>query len=133
MGTEIRATDYIAAFAARPTAWISLFDHRSDFVGLFDAIVTPSTPFAATGIGVEEVSVNGESEKVRAALLRLNRPANFAELPAISVPCGFTTSGLPVGLQIIGHDWQEKSLLQFAHAFEHAHPQNRRPPLTSSI
>ena len=133
MGTEIRATDYIAAFAARPTAWISLFDHRSDFVGLLDAIVTPSTPFASTGIGVEEVSVNGESEKVRAALLRLNRPANFAELPAISVPCGFTTSGLPVGLQIIGHDWQEKSLLQFAHAFEHAHPQNRRPPLTSSI
>jgi aspartyl-tRNA(Asn)/glutamyl-tRNA(Gln) amidotransferase subunit A len=128
MGGEIRATDYIASLAKRPTAWISLFDHRSDFVGLLDAIVTPVTPFSATEIGVEAVSINGESEKVRAALLRLNRPANFAELPAISVPCGFTPSGLPVGLQIIGHGWQEKSLLQFAHAFERVHPQTRRPP-----
>ncbi len=132
MGREIRATDYIAAFAERQLAWLSLFDHRSDFVGLIDAIVTPTTPFAATKIGVEDIPVNGERETVRAGLLRLNRPANFAELPAISVPCGFTTSGLPVGLQIIGNGWQEKSLLQFAHAFEHAHPHNRRPPLTSS-
>jgi len=133
MGREIRATDYIAAFTKRQLAWLSLFDHRSDFVGLIDAIVTPTTPFSATKIGVEDISVNGETEKVRAALLRLNRPANFAELPAISVPSGFTPSGLPVGLQIIGHGWQEESLLQFAHAFQHAHPQNRRPPLASSI
>jgi aspartyl-tRNA(Asn)/glutamyl-tRNA(Gln) amidotransferase subunit A len=122
MGVEIRATDYIAALAKRPMAWISLFDHRSGFVGLPDVIAAPTTPFSATKIGVEEVAVNGENEKVRAALLRLNRPANFAELPAISVPCGFTTSGLPVGLQIIGHAWQEKSLLQIACAFERAHP-----------
>jgi aspartyl-tRNA(Asn)/glutamyl-tRNA(Gln) amidotransferase subunit A len=127
MGREIRATDYIAALARRSSAWLSLFDHRSDFVGLLDAIVAPTTPFSATKIGVEEISVNGENEVVRAALLRLNRPANFAELPAISVPCGFTSAGLPVGLQIIGHAWQEKSLLQFAHGFERAHPQPRRP------
>jgi aspartyl-tRNA(Asn)/glutamyl-tRNA(Gln) amidotransferase subunit A len=127
MGREIRATDYVAAFAKRPTACIHLFDHRSDFVGLLDAIVTPTTPFSATEIGVENVSLNGESETVRAGLLRLNRPANFAELPAISLPCGFTPSGLPVGVQIIGYGWQEKSLLQIAHAFERAHPQTRRP------
>jgi aspartyl-tRNA(Asn)/glutamyl-tRNA(Gln) amidotransferase subunit A len=133
MGLEIRATDYIAAFAKRQTAWISLCGHPPDLAGLLDVIVTPTTPFTATEIGVEDVSVNGESEKVRAALLRLNRPANFAELPAISVPCGFTTSGLPVGLQLIGRGWQEKSLLQFAHAFQHAHPQNRRPTLATSI
>jgi aspartyl-tRNA(Asn)/glutamyl-tRNA(Gln) amidotransferase subunit A len=129
MGREVRATDYIAAFANRRTAWLSLFDHRSDFLGLLDAIVTPTTPFAATKIGVEEVSVNGETEKVRSALLRLNRPANFAELPAISVPCGFTATGLPVGLQIIGNGWREKSLLQFASAFERTHPQLRRPSI----
>ncbi|HEY6386518.1 MAG TPA: amidase [Candidatus Acidoferrum sp.] len=133
MGVEIRATDYIAALAKRPTAGVSLFDHRSDFAGLLDVIAAPVTPISATKIGVEEVSVNGVNEKVRAALLRLNRPANFAEFPAISVPCDFTTSGLPVGLQLIGHAWQEKSLLQIAHTFARAHPQSRRPPLTSSI
>jgi len=129
MGKEIRATDYISALATRTHAWIALFSHRSNFGGILDAIVTPTTPFAATKIGVEEISVNGETEKVRSALLRLNRPANFAELPAISVPCGFTTSGLPVGLQIIGYGWQEKSLLQFASAFERTHPQLRRPSI----
>jgi len=133
MGLEIRATDYIAAFANRELALVSLFDHRSDFAGLLDVIAAPATPFSATKIGAEEVSVDGENEKVRAGLLRLNRPANFAGVPSISVPCGFTTSGLPVGLQLIGHGWQEKSLLQIAHTFERAHPQNSRPPLTSSI
>lgn len=131
MGTEVSATEYISAFAKRPTAWLSLFDHRSDFSGLLDAIVSPCTPFSATEIGVEAVSLGGETEDVRAGLIRLNRPANFAELPAISVPCGFTSSGLPVGLQIIGQGWQEKSLLRIAHAFERAHVQLRRPPLAN--
>jgi aspartyl-tRNA(Asn)/glutamyl-tRNA(Gln) amidotransferase subunit A len=129
MGREIRATDYISALASRPHAWFALFSYRSDFAGILDAIVTPTTPFAATKIGVEEVSVNGQTEKVRSALLRLNRPANFAELPSISVPCGFTATGLPVGLQIIGYGWQEKSLLQFASAFERTQTQSRRPTI----
>jgi aspartyl-tRNA(Asn)/glutamyl-tRNA(Gln) amidotransferase subunit A len=132
MGLDIRATDYLAAVKKRETAWLSLFDHRS-FPGLLDAVVVPTTPFPATAIGVEEVSVNGEKERVRAGLLRLNRPANFAELPAISMPCGFTSSGLPVGLQIIGKNWQEKNLLQIAQAFERTHDYHlRHPSLTVS-
>jgi len=120
LGSDIRATDYLAAMAKREAAWITLFDHRS-FRGVLDAVVVPTTPFPAAVIGVEEVSIKGEAEKVRAGLLRLNRPANFAEIPAISVPCGFTVSGLPVGLQIIGQGWQEKALLQIAHVFERTH------------
>jgi aspartyl-tRNA(Asn)/glutamyl-tRNA(Gln) amidotransferase subunit A len=110
-------------------AWLTLFDHRS-FPGLLNAVVAPTTPFATPEIGAEEVPVDGQIEKVRAGLLRLNRPANFAELPAISVPCGFSSSGLPIGLQIIGWGWQELSLLRIAHAFEKAHDGHlRRPPL----
>jgi aspartyl-tRNA(Asn)/glutamyl-tRNA(Gln) amidotransferase subunit A len=130
MGREIRATDYLAALSKRECAWIHLFDHRSDFRGLLDAIVAPTTPIPAPEIGVEEALVKGEKEKVRAALLRLNRPTNFAQLPSISIPCGLTTSGLPVGLQIIGQMWQELSLLRIAHAFENAHEHHlRRPPV----
>ncbi|HEX4546159.1 MAG TPA: amidase [Candidatus Acidoferrum sp.] len=129
LGREIRATDYLAALSKRRMAWLTLFDHRS-FPGLLNAVVAPTTPFATPEIGAEEVPVDGQIEKVRAGLLRLNRPANFAELPAISVPCGFSSSGLPIGLQIIGWGWQELSLLRIAHAFEKAHDGHlRRPPL----
>ena len=124
MGVDVRATEYISAIAMRSISWISLFQAN------IDAVVVPTTPFLATPIGAEEVSVDGQSEKVRAGLLRLNRPANFAEVPAISIPAGFTSSGLPVGLQLIGQPWQEKRLLQIAHAFEQAHDfRLRRPPL----
>ncbi|MDE2727228.1 MAG: amidase family protein, partial [Gemmatimonadota bacterium] len=49
-------------------------------------------------------------------------------LPAISVPCGFTSSGLPVGLQIVGRHEDELGVLQLAHAFEHATGTWKRRP-----
>jgi Asp-tRNA(Asn)/Glu-tRNA(Gln) amidotransferase A subunit family amidase len=60
-------------------------------------------------------------------LLRLNRPANLAGLPAVSVPCGFTPDGLPVGLQLIGAVTGEHLLLQIAKLLELAFPQQPRP------
>jgi aspartyl-tRNA(Asn)/glutamyl-tRNA(Gln) amidotransferase subunit A len=132
MGLDVRAADYLAAIKTRESSWLSLFDHRS-FPGFLNAVAVPTTPFPAPVVGVEELLLNGKTEKVRAGLLRLNRPANFTGLPAISVPCGFTSSGLPVGLQIIGNNWQEKALLQIAHAFEKAHDYcHRRPPVATS-
>ena len=65
-------------------------------------------------------------EPVRAALLRLCRPANLAGLPAISVPCGFTSEGLPVGLQVIGPRCGEEIVLRLALAFEQAHSWHER-------
>jgi aspartyl-tRNA(Asn)/glutamyl-tRNA(Gln) amidotransferase subunit A len=112
-------------------AWLGLFGQAGADGAMLDALVVPTTPFVATEIGVEEVSTSGETEKVRAGLLRLNRPANFTGLPSISIPCGFTSSGLPVELQIIGQSWQEKKILQIANAFERAHDYHlRRPPLS---
>jgi aspartyl-tRNA(Asn)/glutamyl-tRNA(Gln) amidotransferase subunit A len=130
MGLDIRAVDYLAALDMRKMAGLALLGQGLAGVGMLDALVVPTTPFAAAEIGAEEISINGEKEKVRAGLLRLNRPGNFAGLPSISIPCGFTSSGLPVGLQIIGQSWQEKKILQIAHAFESAHDYHlRRPPL----
>ena len=86
-----------------------------------DALVVPTTPIAATQIGEEKTRIGEKDYLIRALLLRLNRPANLAGVPAISVPCGFTPSGLPVGLQVIGGHWEENKLLQIAHAFERAH------------
>jgi len=130
MGLDIRAVDYLKALDMRgPTAWLWLFGQGASGTGMLDALVAPTTPFAAPQIGVEEISTGSGTEKVRAGLLRLNRPANFVGLPSISIPCGFTSAGLPVGLQIIGQWWREKEILQMAHAFESAHDYLRRPPL----
>jgi aspartyl-tRNA(Asn)/glutamyl-tRNA(Gln) amidotransferase subunit A len=51
-------------------------------------------------------------------LLRNTRPFNVWGLPAISVPCGFTRSGLPIGLQIAGPHWREDFVLNLAYAYE---------------
>ena len=53
---------------------------------------------------------------------------NLAGLPAISVPCGFTPGGLPVGLQLIGQPFQESNLLAIAHAYDRAHEWGARHP-----
>jgi len=96
-----------------------------------DVLIAPTTAIPAPPIGAETVRVGNKEESVRSALLRLNRPGNFTGLPAISVPCGFTKAGLPVGLQLIGRDRTEGSLLSIARLYEQAHDwRTRRPPLS---
>jgi aspartyl-tRNA(Asn)/glutamyl-tRNA(Gln) amidotransferase subunit A len=51
-------------------------------------------------------------------LTRLTSPFNFTGLPALSVPCGVTADGLPMGLQIVGAPWAERRVLRVGHAFE---------------
>jgi aspartyl-tRNA(Asn)/glutamyl-tRNA(Gln) amidotransferase subunit A len=83
-----------------------------------DVIVTPTVPFAAPRI--EDVHIpwaNGE-ETAAAALTRFTRFFNVVGLPAISVPCGFTADGLPIGMQIAGSAFDEFTVLRVAHAYE---------------
>ena len=49
--------------------------------------------------------------------------------PAASIPCGFSEDGLPIGLHVIGQVGDEASILQASHAFEVAHPWNKRRPI----
>jgi aspartyl-tRNA(Asn)/glutamyl-tRNA(Gln) amidotransferase subunit A len=93
-----------------------------------DALIAPGLPIAAPPIGQREVTIAGEKEPVRAALIRLNRPANFTRHPAISMPCGFTPAGLPLGIQLIGRHWGEARLLQIAQAYEDATDWHNRHP-----
>jgi Asp-tRNA(Asn)/Glu-tRNA(Gln) amidotransferase A subunit family amidase len=84
-----------------------------------DVLVTPTAPIPAPTIA--ELKENPDLLRPRELLLLRNtRPANMWGLPAISVPCGFTSAGLPIGLQIIGPHWREDKVLQLAYAYEHA-------------
>jgi aspartyl-tRNA(Asn)/glutamyl-tRNA(Gln) amidotransferase subunit A len=97
-----------------------------------DVLVTPTTPIAAPVIA--ELQQNPELLRPRElVLLRNTRPVNVWGLPAISVPCGFTRAGLPIGLQIIGPHWGEARVLQLAHAYEQATEWHKRRPEVSGF
>jgi len=127
MGTKVSATVYLSALELREK-FIQQF-HLALEDAKVDALVVPTTPITAPLIGQEAIRLGEKDYSTRALMLRPNRPANLAGVPAISVPCGFTPAGLPVGLQFIGAVADEHLLLQIAHTFERAHPSQRRPPL----
>ena len=130
MGAKVLATTYLQALETREKFIQQLHLTLED--AALDALVVPTTPIAAPLIGEESTRIAGQDRPTRALLLGMNRPANLAGVPAISIPCGFTPAGLPVGLQIIGAAGGEPLLLRIARAFERAHPSTRRPPLSPS-
>jgi aspartyl-tRNA(Asn)/glutamyl-tRNA(Gln) amidotransferase subunit A len=128
-GRDVRATDYLRAFEVKRR----MEEDFDEAFGRVDAIVAPTLPISAPRLGESEVTIDGEKETVRSALVRLNRPANVTGHPALSVPCGFTRDGMPVGLQMIGPRWGEARLLALALAYEEATDwHNRHPELGSS-
>jgi aspartyl-tRNA(Asn)/glutamyl-tRNA(Gln) amidotransferase subunit A len=92
-----------------------------------DVLVTPTTPITAPSIA----ELRKEPDLLRSQeifLLRNTRPANVWGLPAISVPCGFTRGGLPIGLQIMGAHGAEVAVLQLAYEYEQAATWHMREP-----
>ena len=127
LGAKVTATTYLQAMEQRE-AFIGGF-HAAMADAKLDALAVPTTPIPAPAIGEETTAVRGTNHPTRALLLRNNRPANLGGLPAISVPCGLTPDGLPVGLQLIGAVTDEALLLRIAHAFECASAPVPRPSL----
>jgi Asp-tRNA(Asn)/Glu-tRNA(Gln) amidotransferase A subunit family amidase len=93
-----------------------------------DVLVTPTTPIAAPPIGEEVVNIAGADEPVLVAMIRCTAPFNATHLPALSLPCGFTRAGLPVGLQIAGRPFDEATVLRVGHAYEQATEWHLRTP-----
>jgi aspartyl-tRNA(Asn)/glutamyl-tRNA(Gln) amidotransferase subunit A len=90
-----------------------------------DFLVTPTTPVPP--ITIRE-ALNMSPEPAGELWLRNTRPFNAYGLPTLSIPCGFTRGGLPIGLQISGPNFSEGSLLSCAFAFEQATPEHTRAP-----
>ena len=92
--------------------------HIGDVFSKVDLLITPTTPVPP--ITLRE-AMNMSPEPAGELWLRNTRPFNAYGFPTISVPCGFTRAGLPIGLQIAGPNFSETALLAFAHAFEQIH------------
>lgn len=98
-----------------------------------DVVLSPTMPLTAWRHGEREVEIGGKTESVLAVSWRLTYPWNLLGLPAISVPCGRDSAGLPIGLQIAGPAFGEVSVLRCAAAAERllGGPLERRTSLAS--
>ncbi len=125
-GASVTAADYLDA---RTVVRRATQEFRECAIQI-DALLAPTVPIAAPRIGEERVTIAGAEEETRGALLRLCRPANLWGAPAISIPCGATEQGLPIGLQIVGFEGREAALFALAEVYEAATPWHERRPLT---
>ena len=120
------ATEYLKAQRVRRVA-------RARFLRAFervDVLVTPQLPITAPLMTEAHVTIDGTSEAVPAALTRFTRITNLVGLPSLSVPCGFSAAGLPIGLQVVGAPFDEPTVLRVGHAYERqAGWHARRPSL----
>jgi len=114
MGRYILAEDYVRALRGRD---VLMREVDAALTG-FDGLLLPSLPIPAHKIGVADVRIGGSDEPVRNVMLRLTQLFNLTGHPAITVPCGTTPDGLPIGAQIAGRRSRTPALLDVARAAE---------------
>lgn len=125
LGTYVLSSGYYDAYYSKAQKVRTLVkrDYQKAFAEC-DAILTPTSPSVAFKIGEKSADP---------LAMYLNDvytvSANLAGTPAISVPCGLSASGLPIGVQLIGNFWSEGLLLNLAHRYESEHPLGARPPI----
>ncbi len=126
IGTYALSAGYYDAYYLKAQRVRTLI--KRDFEEAFkrvDVIVTPTSPETAFKIGEKT------DDPLKMYLSDIfTIPCNLVGLPGISVPCGFTSDGLPIGLQILGKPFDEGTLLRVAHSYEtHTNWRDRRPPI----
>lgn len=113
-GRFLSATDYINSQRLRRRKQIEF----SRVWREVDCLITPTTPIPAPPIGPTTILVSGREEEVRPTLTRLVRGFNILGLPALSIPCGRTRAGFPIGVQLVGPPFAESGILRVGMALE---------------
>ena len=124
LGTYVLSSGYYDAYYLRAQKVRTLI--RGDFLKAYetvDAILTPTSPTPAFKIGEKAAD---PLSMYLSDIYTIG--VNLAGLPGVSIPCGFTQSGLPIGLQIIGKPFDEAGMLAIAQSYEKAHDWNSRFP-----
>jgi aspartyl-tRNA(Asn)/glutamyl-tRNA(Gln) amidotransferase subunit A len=122
----VPATEYIHAQRVRARL---AADVRAALAG-FDALALPAVPIPAFPIDKPPfVEVEGVREEPLSMSVRYTAAFNCTGHPAVTVPCGFTSAGLPIGLQVVGRSFDEATVLRVAHTYERATGwHEERPP-----
>jgi aspartyl-tRNA(Asn)/glutamyl-tRNA(Gln) amidotransferase subunit A len=115
-GRLVPATDYVNAQRLRKRF---LNEFHALFRGI-DCLFTPAAPIAAPRIGQTEVTLDGRVYNVRMVITRFARAFNVLGFPALSLPCGQSSDGLPISLQIAARPREENLLLLLGEALEQA-------------
>jgi aspartyl-tRNA(Asn)/glutamyl-tRNA(Gln) amidotransferase subunit A len=124
LGTFVLSHGYFDAYYLRAQKARTLI--KNDFDCLFkevDCIVTPTSPTPSFKIGERAET---PLKMYLSDIYTIS--ANLAGIPAISIPCGFTKSGLPVGLQILAKPFNEQAILRLAYAYEQSTPWHKMKP-----
>lgn len=123
-GISYTALDIAKAEAQRQ----ELFEIFYDYFKSFDILITPTTPVPAFDLGMTSVPKIAGKAVSFTYWMSYTYPFNMTGLPAASIPCGWTENGLPIGMQIVGKRYDEKTVLQVSKAFEEVAPwQDKRP------
>ncbi len=123
-GLFISAADYLRAQQAR-----TLFDREArQLLEQVDLLAGPTEPVTAPKLLATQVQVGEDTVGTVPALTQYTRAYNLTGFPAISVPCGFSSSELPIALQLAGRPFDDATVLRAAHAYEQATDWHRRRP-----
>ena len=124
LGTYALSSGYYDAYYKKAQQARTLI--KADFEKAFnsvDRIVTPTSPTAAFKSGEK---TDDPLQMYLSDIFTIS--VNLAGIPAISIPCGFTSNNLPIGLQIIGKHFDEESILKAAYAYEQSTDWHKRKP-----
>jgi aspartyl-tRNA(Asn)/glutamyl-tRNA(Gln) amidotransferase subunit A len=125
VGLHVSAHDYLQAMRLRARATRTFVD---EVFARVDVLVAPTIPEPAPTLAAVKAGSPDEIVHRMGRFSRLTRPWNALGLPALSVPCGFTADGRPVGLQLVGRPFDEATLLRAGHAYEQTAGWWRRRP-----
>lgn len=124
LGKVVSAQHYLAAQRLRSR----LYAEARGVLREVDLLATPTTILPAPRVEEIVVRVGGVELGAVEAICRLTGPFNLTGLPALSLPCGLTAGGLPVGLQLVGRPFAEAELLAAGHAYQQRTDWHRREP-----
>lgn len=126
-GRESTAVAYLEAQEGRDRLRSCIQAYQANL----DLLIMPTTPMVAGPLESTTLEV-GQGEEDLSSLIRMTAPFNVTGQPALSVPCGFTQDGLPIGLQIVGRDFEDHVVLRAGHAYQlRTDWHRRRPPVSA--
>jgi aspartyl-tRNA(Asn)/glutamyl-tRNA(Gln) amidotransferase subunit A len=117
LGLGYPATAYLEALQLRP---VLVQDFIDQVFGVCDVLHTPTSPFAPKTVAESDVGASADLVTFLNNIGRCTRAVSYLGLPAISVPAGFSDTGMPIGFQLVGRPFDEAGLLRTAHLYEQA-------------